>query len=260
MKLTLNLALKADGKELILDKRIKLLKEIDKTGSILQAAKNVPMSYKTAWDSVDLMNNLSSEVLVHSKAGGRQGGGTTLSEYGKNLILVYDQIKEAQNSFLKTLSESVNLNSGEIENLERIAMQISARNVFTGKVKKITEGMVNAEVVLELKDGVEISSVITKNSVANLELEVGKEAKAIIKATSVMFATSSDIAISARNIIEGKIVKITDGQVNAEVSIDIGSEQILTGVVTINSVKRLGLKEGMTAYGVIKSTEVMIGL
>lgn len=52
MKLSINLALNSDGKELILDKRIKLLKEIDKTGSILQAAKNVPMSYKTAWDNV----------------------------------------------------------------------------------------------------------------------------------------------------------------------------------------------------------------
>lgn len=260
MKLAATLTLRSDEKELVLDKRIELIKQIDKTGSILQAAKNVPMSYKNAWDSVELMNNLSDEILVYSKAGGKAGGGTTLSEYGKNLVDLYDQIKEAQDAFLQTLSSSISLESSEIKSLERLAMQISARNVFVGKVKEVHDGMVNSDVVLELKDGVQIAAVITKNSASNLGLKAGKEAKAIIKASSVMFALSDDIAISARNIIKGKITHISDGQVSSEVSIDIGGGQILTGVVTLNSVKKLGLKEGATVYGVIKSTDVMIGL
>jgi molybdopterin-binding protein len=65
-------------------------------------------------------------------------------------------------------------------------MKISARNMLKGKVKKITPGMVNAEVVLELSDGELITSIITKESVAKLGLAVGKPAYAIIKSSEVM--------------------------------------------------------------------------
>jgi molybdopterin-binding protein len=65
-------------------------------------------------------------------------------------------------------------------------MKVSARNVLQGKVKSIIEGMVNAEVVVELPGGQEIVSVITKSSAQRLGLKVGKEVCAIVKATSVM--------------------------------------------------------------------------
>jgi len=68
-------------------------------------------------------------------------------------------------------------------------MKISARNVLRGKVKKIIEGAVNSEVILELAGGTEVVSVITKESVQNLKLAVGKDVYAVVKASSVMIAT-----------------------------------------------------------------------
>lgn len=65
-------------------------------------------------------------------------------------------------------------------------MKISARNTLKGTVKKIIQGAVNCEVTIELPGGTEIVSIITKSSVESLELAVGKEAYAIIKASSVM--------------------------------------------------------------------------
>jgi molybdopterin-binding protein len=65
-------------------------------------------------------------------------------------------------------------------------MKISARNVFQGKVKRIVDGAVNSEVVIELPGGQEIVSIVTKGAVANLGLTVGKDAYAVIKASSVM--------------------------------------------------------------------------
>ena len=62
----------------------------------------------------------------------------------------------------------------------------SARNRLAGKVIEIKEGAVNAIVKLQLPSGDVISSTITMESVKNLGLEVGKEATAVIKATSVM--------------------------------------------------------------------------
>ncbi|HNV72286.1 MAG TPA: molybdopterin-binding protein [Candidatus Ozemobacteraceae bacterium] len=65
-------------------------------------------------------------------------------------------------------------------------MKISARNVLKGKVKKIEAGAVNTEITLELPGGQEIVSIITKHAADSLGLKVGKDAYAIIKASSVM--------------------------------------------------------------------------
>ncbi len=68
-------------------------------------------------------------------------------------------------------------------------MKISARNVLKGKVKRIVHGAVNSEVIVELPGGVEITSIITKNSAENMNLREGHEVYAVIKATSVMLAS-----------------------------------------------------------------------
>jgi molybdopterin-binding protein len=71
---------------------------------------------------------------------------------------------------------------------QEVVMKISARNVIKGKVKRVTPGAVNTEIVLELPGGAEIVSIITKHSAEDLGLEVGKDAYAVIKASSVMMA------------------------------------------------------------------------
>ena len=67
-------------------------------------------------------------------------------------------------------------------------MKLSARNLLKSKVSKITMGAVNAEVEIELAGGQTIVSIITVNSVKRLDLKVGKEAFAMVKASSVMVA------------------------------------------------------------------------
>jgi len=68
-------------------------------------------------------------------------------------------------------------------------MRISARNVLKGKVKKVTPGAVNSEIVVELTSGAEVVSIITKSSAERLGLAPGKEVYAVIKASNVMIAT-----------------------------------------------------------------------
>ena len=67
-------------------------------------------------------------------------------------------------------------------------MKISARNVIKGKVKKVTPGAVNSEIILEIPGGTEVVSVITKSSAETLKLAPGKEVYAVIKASNVMIA------------------------------------------------------------------------
>jgi len=66
-------------------------------------------------------------------------------------------------------------------------MQLSARNQLKGKITAIKEGPVSTEVILEV-DGVQIVSSITTGSAQALNLKVGDEAIAVIKASSVMIA------------------------------------------------------------------------
>lgn len=67
-------------------------------------------------------------------------------------------------------------------------MKLSARNVIKGRVKAITPGAVNVEVIIEVAPGVEVVSIITKASAESLGLAAGKEAYAVVKASSVMIA------------------------------------------------------------------------
>ena len=67
-------------------------------------------------------------------------------------------------------------------------MKISARNILKGRVIKIVRGAVNAEVTLELPGGIQVVSIITLSSADSLGLKEGKEAYAVVKASSVMIA------------------------------------------------------------------------
>ncbi len=67
-------------------------------------------------------------------------------------------------------------------------MKISARNQIKGTVRKIIHGSVNTEVVIEIADGTEIISIITKESADRMDLSEGMEVFAVVKASNVMIA------------------------------------------------------------------------
>ena len=68
-------------------------------------------------------------------------------------------------------------------------MQISARNQLKGTVKKVEHGAVNSEVTVELAGGIEVVSIITKQSAEQLQITAGGKVYAVIKASDVMIAT-----------------------------------------------------------------------
>ena len=66
--------------------------------------------------------------------------------------------------------------------------------------------------------------------------------------------------LSARNQLKGTVVEIQDGAVNGVVKIDLGGGVIISSVITMSSIRELGLKVGSTAYAVIKASNVMVGV
>ncbi|MBN1279065.1 MAG: TOBE domain-containing protein [Chlorobium sp.] len=140
-------------------------------------------------------------------------------------------------------------------------MNISARNVFKGTITSVIKGAVNAEIDLTLDDGTSICSVITIGAVEKLGLTEGIAAYAIIKANSIILGTNlHEATISARNLMCGKVQKVIDGPVSAEIDIEIGAGTVLSAVITHESARKLALKEGSHACAIFKASSVLIGI
>jgi len=66
-----------------------LLEAIDRAGSISAAAKVMKMSYKRAWDLVDVMNKSFQQPLVATATGGNHGGGAQITAFGFDVLHRY---------------------------------------------------------------------------------------------------------------------------------------------------------------------------
>ncbi len=66
--------------------------------------------------------------------------------------------------------------------------------------------------------------------------------------------------ISARNVLKGKIIKITSGAVNTEILLELPGGEQLVSIISKESATKLDLKSGRAAYAVIKASNVMIAV
>lgn len=245
------------------DTRIRLLEGIERHGSITQAARHIPLSYKAAWDAIDIMNNLAEEPLVLRATGGKGGGGTRLTEYGRKLIALYRALEaEYQQTLARLETQLQAFSGGDLPHfqalLRKMTMRISARNQFVGKVIALRQGEVDFEVTLRLGSGEELVAVITRESAEQLELAIGSEAHALVKSSSVLLLTEGQVKTSARNQWWGAVSRIHPGPVNAEVQLTLASGKTITTVITRESVEALELKEGGQACAVFQASSVLL--
>lgn len=241
--------------------RIALLEKIDQLGSITQAAKAVGVSYKTAWEMVNQMNNLAAEPLVDRATGGKGGGGASITAAGREVLEQFHVIQEEHRKFLKNLDLRLGDTASLYQFLRRISMKVSARNVFNGTVAAITKGSVNAEVTLGLKGDATITAVVTNGAIENLGLQEGMDAYAIIKASSVLIATDlAGAKLSTRNLLTGTITKQVQGPVSCEIELELPGGDTLSAVITQGSADRLGLRVGGTATALFKASSVILGV
>lgn len=140
-------------------------------------------------------------------------------------------------------------------------MNVSARNVFSGKITALTDGAVNAEVEIGLAGGDRIVAIVTAGSVKSLGLAVGKDAVAYVKAPWVMLlAGPQNVRFSARNQLSGTVTSVQKGAVNTEVGIQLPGGATVYAVVTNEAVMELGLKAGVAATALIKASHVILGV
>jgi molybdate transport system regulatory protein len=138
---------------------------------------------------------------------------------------------------------------------------ISTRNVLPGKITRIYEGTINDEIEVTTVNGQQIIALATKDSVASLDLRQGKDVYAFIKAPWVILASSDGtIHSSARNQLEGSVVNVIHGAVNAEVSVELAGKTVIHAVVTNESAQALNLAPGSKVTVLIMASHVLLGV
>jgi len=81
--------------------RVELLQRIDQTGSIRQAAADMGMSYKKAWEMIATVNKQAVRPLVVPQVGGKKGGGSVITDEARELIAWHAQLRRRFLAFLE---------------------------------------------------------------------------------------------------------------------------------------------------------------
>ncbi|CUB02299.1 TOBE domain-containing protein [Marinomonas fungiae] len=137
-------------------------------------------------------------------------------------------------------------------------MATSTPNQFLGIIKQLNAGAVNSEVVLDIGANQSVVAIVTQESVTNLSLAIGHECIALIKASSVILSSDTNVVTSARNKLVGVISQIEIGAVNSNITLDIGGGQQVSAMVTNTSANELGLAVGNHACALFKAPSVIL--
>ncbi len=154
---------------------IKLLEEINKTGNLQTAIKNLGISYRYAWGYLKKMEKAVGEPLIKSYKGGFKGGGrTVVTTKGLEIMRIFNRFETYLNTALQntTLWEAYGLKTAEM-------------NTIRGFVEEVKVGAEVAELTVNVAANTEIVSIITAESIRALNLNENDEVTVIIKATEI---------------------------------------------------------------------------
>jgi molybdate transport system regulatory protein len=162
-----------DGKPVIGEGKVALLRAIDEEGSLRKACSKVGVSYKHAWLVLNKMSERLGEDVVVTVRGGKTQG-TFLTDAGRRLIKEYDMSKQLLND---TMHDETFM--------EDLGLHLSARNRIPAKVIEVEKGDIASRVKLSIEAAM-LSSLITTEAVEKLNIKEGDEVFAVIKSTEVL--------------------------------------------------------------------------
>ncbi|KAA8999877.1 molybdenum-dependent transcriptional regulator [Affinibrenneria salicis] len=232
-------------------RRISLLKQISHTGSISQGARLAGISYKSAWDAINEMNQLAENTLVSRSTGGKGGGGAQLTRYGERLIQLYDLLAQIQQKAFDVLQQDNLPLDSLLAAIARFSLQTSARNQFFGTVVARSQQTVQQHLQVLLVDGkTRLTIALTQQSAERLQLQAGKEVLVLIKAPWVELRSAAAPQPQADNILNGRISSIQQGAENSEVLIALPGGETLCATVANQTVaqQQLQLDQEVNAF------------
>lgn len=240
-------------------RRIELLKQIRHTGSISQGAKLAGISYKSAWDAINEMNQLAEQIIVERMTGGKGGGGAQLTRYGERLLQLYDLLAQIQQKAFDVLQEDGLPLDSLLAAIARFSLQTSARNQFFGTVLARGEEQVQQHLDILLADGkTTISALITQQSAERLQLQKGKEVLALIKAPWIDVYAATHTAPAVDNVLPGQIQAIQHGVENSELLITLAGGETLCAMVPNTLLEQQKLQQGTDVKACFNADRVII--
>ena len=235
--------------------RIALLGHIAEQGSITRAAKSAGLSYKAAWDAIDELNNLAQKPLVERSVGGKGGGGARLTAEGERVLRLYQRLQVLQAEVLGSDEASSDFNL-----LGRLMLRTSARNQLHGQVIAIEQHGRNDLIHLQLAGGLTLAAQITHDSTQRLELEVGVEVVALIKAGWLELLALDKPATPGHNCVSGTVDAILDAEDGpSEVRIALPNGQVLCALAQPAELKTLDAAAGRTLQVQFAPSNVLLG-
>ncbi|WP_312464876.1 molybdenum-dependent transcriptional regulator [Pantoea endophytica] len=256
MQAELSLHIRLQQKLFADPRRIELLKRVQQTGSISQGAKLAGISYKSAWDAINEMNQLADKTLVDRATGGKGGGGAQLTRYGERLIQLFQLMEQIQQKAFDVLqNDSLPLDS-LLAAIARFSLQTSARNQLFGTVLASDHQQVQQHIEVLLADGVtRLQVAITARSAERLQLDSGKEVLVLIKAPWIHV---SHAAVSSDNQLAAQISAIEPGDQLSEVLMALPSGETLCATVTNEAVKQQNLQVGASVTASFNAEHAII--
>jgi molybdate transport system regulatory protein len=177
-KLSCKIWIEYKGKPVIGKGGAEILQQIKKEKSISKAAGKLSMSYRYVWNYLQKMDKTLGEPVVETYRGGKSGGGgAKLTKLGESLL---DEYRRVEGYLGEVLSDE--------EYWEAVGLKISARNRLKGKVKAVKKNAVTAKIKVEIKTPTVVTALISTEAAEELNIKVGDEVEAVIKATEVMIA------------------------------------------------------------------------
>jgi len=257
--LSADLTLTLGENDMLAAPAIGLLERIAASGSMTQAARDCGISYRSAWQMVERLNNRSEQPLVVRSAGGQHGGGSRLTSEGRHLIALYRKAEKEHQRFVELLGEGLD----EFENysrwIRRWFMKTSVRNQLHGKVQVVSKGAVNTEVVIGIGGDDRITAMITNDGAEEMQITLGKEVTALVKESSVVLCTGKGLPrMSARNRIRGRVLRCHEGVVCSEVIVELPGSKVITAMISFESMAEMGLWPDTPVWACFKASEVIL--
>ncbi len=245
-----------------LDNRIiGLLTAIQQTGSLNQAAKQLGLSYKGAWQILERTNNSAPKILVTTATGGSKGGGSCLTDAGQALLALFTRLEQQHQHFIEQLNRNLTDNPDMVLLLQRLVVKTSARNQLFGRVTDIRAGSVNAEVMVQLKGGETIATTTDLTLLAELELKIGVDAVLLISSADITLVVDKGrYQFSGRNQLACQVLSIQQTATNADVTVLLPSGETLIASIAPQSLDNLKLSAGKAVWVIFKSNVPYLGI
>jgi molybdate transport system regulatory protein len=232
-----------------------LLAKVAELGSLRAAAANLELEEDLAWRYLVAANNLSEQPLIRTLS-----DGPVPTDHAQSLLGRSEALALAFERFLAAPGGGV-FRQFHLRHqfLSRLAARTSARNQFYCRVQSVRRERVNAVVTLDLGGGDRLAAHITAHSAEELGLVAGRSCHALIDPAWVEVRADRP-ADRSPNCLRGRVVRILDDPVDAEVAIELPGGRIVLASMTRAEMAEKGIVAGRAARALIQSSQIILAV